>query len=45
MVELREAELLAHQMESCLRAVRQGDLTLTSASFETWWTAPGCSNA
>ncbi len=35
MVELREAELLAHQMETCLRAVRQGALTLTSASFET----------
>ena len=34
MVELREAELLAHHMESCLRAVRQGDLTLTTASFE-----------
>ena len=24
MVELREAELLAHHMESCLRAIRQG---------------------
>ena len=35
MVELREAELLAHHMESCLRAVRQGRLTLTSANFET----------
>jgi len=34
MVELREAELLAHHMESCLRAVRQGRLTLTSANFE-----------
>jgi two-component system, chemotaxis family, sensor kinase CheA len=34
MVELREAELLAHHMESCLRAVRQGSLTLTSGSFE-----------
>ena len=34
MVELREAELLAHHMESCLRAVRQGDLTLTTANFE-----------
>jgi two-component system, chemotaxis family, sensor kinase CheA len=34
MVELREAELLAHHMESCLRAVRQGGLTLTTASFE-----------
>src|SRR6187402_109952 len=35
MVELREAELLAHQMESCLRAIRQRDLTLTSVTFET----------
>jgi two-component system, chemotaxis family, sensor kinase CheA len=35
MVELREAELLAHHMESCLRAIRQERLTLTSASFET----------
>jgi len=34
MVELREAELLAHHMESCLRAVRQGRLTLTSTNFE-----------
>jgi two-component system, chemotaxis family, sensor kinase CheA len=34
MVELHEAELLAHHMESCLRALRQGRLTLTSASFE-----------
>jgi two-component system, chemotaxis family, sensor kinase CheA len=34
MVELREAELLAHHMESCLRAVRQGALTLTTANFE-----------
>ena len=34
MVELREAELLAHQMESCLRAVRQGSLRLTGANFE-----------
>src|SRR5688572_5795526 len=34
MVELREAELLAHHMESCLRAVRQGGLALTTASFE-----------
>ena len=34
MVELREAELLAHHMESTLRAVRQGALTLTGASFE-----------
>lgn len=35
MVELREAELLAHQMESCLRAIGDGHLTLTSATFET----------
>ena len=34
MVELREAELLAHQMESCLRAVRQGSLRLTSDNFD-----------
>ena len=34
MVELREAELLAHHMESCLRAVRQGALTLTTSNFE-----------
>ncbi len=35
MVELREAELLAHQMESCLRAVRHGDLVLTGVNVET----------
>jgi len=35
MVELREAELLAHQMESCLRAVRDGHFVMTAASFET----------
>ena len=34
MVELREAELLAHQMESCLRALRQGTLTLTGERFD-----------
>lgn len=34
MVELREAELLAHHMESALRAVRQDSLTLTTANFE-----------
>jgi two-component system, chemotaxis family, sensor kinase CheA len=34
MVELREAELLAHHMESCLRATRQGSLTLDSTNFE-----------
>lgn len=35
MVELREAELLAHEMESCLRAVRDGHLRLTGDNFET----------
>ena len=35
MVELREAELLAHHMESVLRALRQQSLTLTSDGFET----------
>jgi two-component system, chemotaxis family, sensor kinase CheA len=34
MVELREAELLAHHMESCLRAARRGSLTLTTTNFE-----------
>ena len=34
MVELREAELLAHHMESCLRAVRQRRVALTPANFE-----------
>jgi two-component system chemotaxis sensor kinase CheA len=34
MVDLREAELLSHDMESCLRSVRQGDLSLTSATFD-----------
>ncbi len=34
MVELREAEVLAHHMESCLRGVREGDVTLTSVNFE-----------
>src|SRR5947207_11515265 len=34
MVELREAELLAHHMESCLRAIRQGHVTLTPTSLE-----------
>src|SRR6186713_3126399 len=34
MVELHEAEVLAHHMESCLRAVRQGTLTLTTTNFE-----------
>ena len=35
MVELREVELLAHQMESCLRAIRDGQLVLTTTNFET----------
>jgi two-component system, chemotaxis family, sensor kinase CheA len=35
MVELHEAESVAHQMESCLRAIRQGHVTLESGSFET----------
>jgi two-component system chemotaxis sensor kinase CheA len=35
MVELREAEVLAHHMESCLRAIRQGDVLLDPANLET----------
>jgi len=35
MVELREAEVLAHHMESCLRAIRQGETTLGPANLET----------
>jgi len=35
MVELREAELLAHHMESCLRAITHGDTVLTTTNFET----------
>jgi two-component system chemotaxis sensor kinase CheA len=35
MVELREAEVLAHHMESCLRAVRQGETVLDAANLET----------
>src|SRR5215510_7282114 len=35
MVELREAELLAHHMESCLRAIRQGETVLDAGNFET----------
>jgi len=35
MVELREAEVLAHHMESCLRAIRQGEVTLDAANVET----------
>ena len=34
MVELREAELLAHHMESVLRAVRQGSIPLTNPSVD-----------
>jgi two-component system chemotaxis sensor kinase CheA len=34
MVELREAEMLAHHMESCLRAVRNHQVALTPANFE-----------
>jgi two-component system chemotaxis sensor kinase CheA len=35
MVELREAEVLAHHMESGLRVVRQGALELDEANLET----------
>jgi len=35
MVELREAEVLAHHMESCFRAIRQGEVALDAASLET----------
>ena len=35
MVELREAELLAHHMESGLRAIRQGEVHLDAASLDT----------
>lgn len=34
MVEMREAESLAHQMESYLRAVRQGETTVHSAGVD-----------
>jgi len=34
MVELHEAERLAHGMESCLRAIRQRQVGLASANFE-----------
>jgi two-component system chemotaxis sensor kinase CheA len=34
MVELRDAELLAHRMESCLRAIRDSRVTLTSTHLE-----------
>jgi len=33
MVELRSAEQLAHDLESYLRAVRAGDLTVTDAAI------------
>jgi two-component system chemotaxis sensor kinase CheA len=35
MVELREAEVLAHHMESCFRAIRHGDVALDGPSLET----------
>jgi two-component system, chemotaxis family, sensor kinase CheA len=35
MVDLREAELLAHETESCLRGLRQGVVALTPATVET----------
>jgi two-component system, chemotaxis family, sensor kinase CheA len=35
MVELRDAEAVAHHMESALKAIRSGQVTVTSASFET----------
>jgi two-component system, chemotaxis family, sensor kinase CheA len=35
MVELREVELLAHHMESCLRAIREGKATLNATNLET----------
>jgi len=35
MVELREAELLAHHMESGLRAIRQGDVALDGRNLDT----------
>jgi two-component system chemotaxis sensor kinase CheA len=35
MVELHEAEALAHAMESCLRAIRQGEVELDARKFET----------
>jgi chemotaxis protein histidine kinase CheA len=34
MVELREAEVLAHHMESCLRAIRQGQTALDAANLD-----------
>ena len=35
MVELREAELVAHEMESCLRVIRQDGVRMTADDFET----------
>jgi two-component system chemotaxis sensor kinase CheA len=35
MVGLREAEVLAHHMESCLRAIRQGDIAFDAANLDT----------
>jgi two-component system chemotaxis sensor kinase CheA len=35
MVELREAEVLAHHMESCLRAIRTGEIGLDSGKLDT----------
>ena len=34
MVELRESELLAHEMESYLRAMREGDVRLTTSGVD-----------
>src|SRR5580765_5961896 len=34
MVELREAELLAHEMETCLRAVRQGRAPFSASTID-----------
>ena len=34
MVELREAERLSHEMESCLRAIRQREIQLSTAVFD-----------
>lgn len=34
MVELREAERLAHEMESCLRAIRAGDVVLSPGTLD-----------
>ena len=35
MVELRQAEVLAHQMEGCLRAIRERELMPTAATMQT----------